>query len=60
MSGIIRKEQNVSTLMCHIVCPAKYRREVIADHLMVKAMDTRNPPAEIISKMLSEQIAAEA
>jgi hypothetical protein len=29
MSEIIRKEHNVSTLMYHIVCPAKYRRAVI-------------------------------
>jgi REP element-mobilizing transposase RayT len=29
MSKIIRKEHNVSTLMYHIVCPAKYRRAVI-------------------------------
>ncbi|MFP3090780.1 transposase, partial [Treponema sp. TIM-1] len=29
MSKIIRKEHNVSIIMYHIVCPAKYRREVI-------------------------------
>jgi REP element-mobilizing transposase RayT len=31
MSGIIRKEHNVSALMYHIVCPAKYRRTVITE-----------------------------
>jgi REP element-mobilizing transposase RayT len=31
MSEIIRKEHNVSTLMYHIVCPAKYRRAVISE-----------------------------
>jgi REP element-mobilizing transposase RayT len=29
MSEVIRKEHNVSALMYHIVCPAKYRRAVI-------------------------------
>jgi REP element-mobilizing transposase RayT len=33
MSEIIRKEHNVSTLMYHIVCPAKYRREVISEEV---------------------------
>ena len=31
MSEIIRKEHNESTLMNHIVCPAKYRRAVISE-----------------------------
>jgi REP element-mobilizing transposase RayT len=31
MSEIIHKEHNVSTLMYHIVCPAKYRRAVITE-----------------------------
>ena len=31
MSEIIRKEHNVSTLMYHIVCPAKYRKEVTSE-----------------------------
>jgi REP element-mobilizing transposase RayT len=31
MSEIVHKEHNVSTLMYHIVCPAKYRREVISE-----------------------------
>ncbi|MDR0707491.1 MAG: IS200/IS605 family transposase [Treponema sp.] len=31
MSEIIHKEHNVSTLMYHIVCPAKYRRTVITE-----------------------------
>ncbi len=29
MSKVIRKEHNVSVIMYHIVCPAKYRRAVI-------------------------------
>jgi putative transposase len=29
MSKLIRKEHNVSIIMYHIVCPAKYRRVVI-------------------------------
>ncbi|GHV31351.1 hypothetical protein AGMMS4952_19910 [Spirochaetia bacterium] len=33
MSEIIRKEHNVSTLMYHIVCPAKYRRAVISEEV---------------------------
>jgi REP element-mobilizing transposase RayT len=33
MSEIIRKEHNVSTLMYHIVCPAKYRRAVINEEV---------------------------
>lgn len=28
MSDLIRKEHNVSLLLYHIVCPAKYRRAV--------------------------------
>jgi REP element-mobilizing transposase RayT len=31
MSEIIHKEHNVSTLLYHIVCPAKYRRAVITE-----------------------------
>ncbi|MDR2176807.1 MAG: IS200/IS605 family transposase [Treponema sp.] len=31
MSEIIHKEHNVSTLMYHIVCPAKYRISVITE-----------------------------
>jgi REP element-mobilizing transposase RayT len=30
MSELIRKEHNVSIIMYHIVCPAKYRRAVIS------------------------------
>jgi len=30
MSRLIRKEHNVSLIMYHIVCPAKYRRAVIS------------------------------
>ena len=33
MSKLIRKEHNVSTLMYHIVCPAKYRRAVISEEV---------------------------
>ena len=33
MSELIRKEHNVSTLMYHIVCPAKYRRAVISEEV---------------------------
>ena len=33
MSKIIRKEHNVSKLMYHIVCPAKYRRAVINEEV---------------------------
>jgi REP element-mobilizing transposase RayT len=33
MSKIIHKEHNVSTLMYHIVCPAKYRRTVINEEV---------------------------
>jgi len=33
MSELIRKEHNVSTLMYHIVCPAKYRRVVISEEV---------------------------
>jgi REP element-mobilizing transposase RayT len=33
MSGLIRKEHNASTLMYHIVCPAKYRSAVISDEV---------------------------
>jgi REP element-mobilizing transposase RayT len=31
MGGIIHKEHNVSTLMYHIVCPAKYRKAEITE-----------------------------
>jgi hypothetical protein len=30
MSELIRKEHDVSIIMCHIVCPAKYRRAAIS------------------------------
>jgi len=33
MSELIRKEHNVSTLMYHIVCPAKYRRAEISEEV---------------------------
>jgi REP element-mobilizing transposase RayT len=33
MSEIIRKNHNVSVLMYHIVCPAKYRRTVITEEV---------------------------
>jgi REP element-mobilizing transposase RayT len=33
MSKIIRKRHNVSELMYHIVCPAKYRRAVITEEV---------------------------
>ena len=33
MSEIIRKNHNVSVLMYHIVCPAKYRRAVISEEV---------------------------
>ncbi|MDR2794086.1 MAG: IS200/IS605 family transposase, partial [Treponema sp.] len=33
MSEIIHKEHNVSTMMYHIVCPAKYRRAVITEEV---------------------------
>jgi REP element-mobilizing transposase RayT len=36
MSDILRKEHNVSTLMYHIVCPAKYRRAVIHEEVNKK------------------------
>ena len=31
MSRLIRKSHNVSILLYHIVCPAKYRRAVVDD-----------------------------
>ena len=34
MSQPIYKEQNVSVLMYHIVCPAKYRRVVVVDQVL--------------------------
>ena len=40
MSEIIRKEHNVSTLMYHIVCPAKYRRTVISEEVDKKLRET--------------------
>jgi REP element-mobilizing transposase RayT len=40
MSEIIRKELNVSTLMYHIVCPAKYRRSVISKKVDNKLRET--------------------
>ena len=33
MSEIIHKQRNVSVLMYHIVCPAKYRRTVITEEV---------------------------
>ena len=33
MSKLIHKEYNVSTLMYHIVCPAKYRRAVVSEEV---------------------------
>ena len=33
MSKLIRKEHNVSIIMYHIVCPAKYRRAVISQEV---------------------------
>ncbi len=33
MSQLIRKSHNVSILLYHIVCPAKYRRVVITDEV---------------------------
>ena len=33
MSKVIRKEHNVSIIMYHIVCPAKYRRVVITSEV---------------------------
>jgi REP element-mobilizing transposase RayT len=33
MSEIIRKQHNVSVLMYHIVCPAKYRKAVITQEV---------------------------
>ena len=33
MSEIIHKQRNVSVLMYHIVCPAKYRRSVITEEV---------------------------
>ena len=33
MSELIRKEHNVSIIMYHIVCPAKYRRAVITSEV---------------------------
>jgi REP element-mobilizing transposase RayT len=33
MSEIIRKQHNVSVLMYHIVCPAKYRKTVITQEV---------------------------
>ena len=40
MSEIIRKEHNVSTLMYHIVCPAKYRRAVIGEDVDKEVRET--------------------
>jgi len=36
MSEIIHKQRNVSVLMYHIVCPAKYRRSVITGEVEKK------------------------
>jgi REP element-mobilizing transposase RayT len=33
MSKLIRKEHNASTLMYHVVCPAKYRKAVISEEV---------------------------
>jgi REP element-mobilizing transposase RayT len=33
MSEIIRKNHNVSIIMYHLVCPAKYRRAVITQEV---------------------------
>ena len=33
MSQLIRKSHNVSVLLYHIVCPAKYRRVVFSDEV---------------------------
>jgi REP element-mobilizing transposase RayT len=33
MSKLIRKSQNVSILLYHFVCPAKYRRAVFDEHV---------------------------
>jgi REP element-mobilizing transposase RayT len=40
MSEIIRKEHNASTLMYHIVCPAKYRGAVITEEADKKLRET--------------------
>jgi len=39
MSKIIRERHNVSILMCHIVCPAKYRRAVITEEADLKLLE---------------------
>jgi REP element-mobilizing transposase RayT len=36
MSRIIHKARNVSVIMYHIVCPAKYRRAVITEEVDIK------------------------
>ena len=33
MSQLVRKSQNVSILLYHIVCPAKYRRIVFSEEV---------------------------
>ena len=33
MSQLIRKSHNVTVLLYHIVCPAKYRRVVVTDEV---------------------------
>ena len=33
MSKLIHKQHNVSIMMYHIVCPAKYRRSVITENI---------------------------
>jgi REP element-mobilizing transposase RayT len=39
MSEIIRKEHNISTLMYHTLCPARYRRAVINEEVDKKTME---------------------
>jgi REP element-mobilizing transposase RayT len=33
MSGLIHKARNMSVIMYHIVCPAKYRRAIITEEV---------------------------
>ncbi len=40
MSKVIHKSHNVSVLMYHVVCPAKYRRVVFSPEVDAKLKET--------------------
>jgi hypothetical protein len=57
MSEIIRKEHNVSTLMYHIVCPAKYRRAL---RIFITNQNDRKCNADIQVKFAKDFVPAAA